>query len=263
MIYTKEDFIKMRYNTYSLDYGSRLNFGDLKLYPIFKAKIKDVDSAILFKWISYMYDKHSPLTNITDIRKRAIIAAKECKFKKDNAGNYLIAYKRIMTYDRSIMLPLGKKILQYCRLQRDNMYTQLVVYQLRLQYNNETLSSPDTETSEVVSLIKAQAILTDTIDTLMTKFLNGDTNESTFSEVIDAIENENMEFTPEQILLNDEVRKSMHDFHPYGAHYRGKKYSAKDLDEDESAQLVKELNNDTEEARTHFKSLGIEVSSSK
>lgn len=264
--YTRDEFSKMRYNTFELRKGDDVKFGDLISYPIFNVKILNTDIALLFKWITYMYDAHSPMTNIADIRKRGLIAAAECGFPKNNNGKLASGYKEVAMFDREIMVDLGKKIVQYCRLQRDSDYLQLAVYELRRLMNNELIIDPTTETKESLDLIKSQGMLGISIDELRIKFLNGDSSDKTYSEVLDSIENDNMEFTPEQILLNDKIRKSVMDLKLYGEYYNvKKKYRREDLTDEEEAELQEELVNNTKECKTHFESLGInyEISSSK
>jgi len=256
-MYSRDDFKKLRYNTYDLKKGDKLNFPDLKLYSAFSIKIKGVDKALLFKWISYMYDPNSPLVNITDIRKRAVIAANEAHFLKKNSGKFENDYANVVMYNSSIMVDLGKIILQYCRLHRNNDYLQMVVYQMRLMYNMESLADPTIDTKESIDLIKSNELIGTAVDGLQISFLNGDTTEATYAEILDAIEMENMEFSPEQMLLNEKVRKSINDFAPYGNRYKGEKYSKKDLSKAEKLTLTNKLNNNTAECRTHFDSLGI------
>ena len=166
-------------------------------------------------------------------------------------------YRNVAIYDESIMVDLGKKIIEYCRLQRDPDYQQLVVYEMRRMFNNELIADPSTETKEMLDLIKGQKLLGDAISELRVNFLNGDDSDKTYDEVLDMIENDLREFSPEQILLNDKVRKMINKCDIYGPLYNGRKYTKEDLNKEELAQLERELNNDTDECRLHFKSLGI------
>jgi len=263
MSYTRDEFAKLRYNTFDLKKGDSLDFADLPNYPVFTDVIKGIDSALLFKWISYMYDQSSPLINIADIRKRGLIAANECHFPKIASGKLNLDYRKVAIFDRSIMVKLGAKILEYCRLQRDPDYLQLAVFEMRRVFNNIRLIDPDTETKESLELIKAQGLLSKDIDELRAKFLNGDDSDKTYSEVLDSIENDNMEFSPEQILLNEKIRQAIAEHRPFGKNYKFDKYNREDLNDEEESELQDELNNNTEECRTHFKSLGLnEISGS-
>jgi hypothetical protein len=236
--------------------GSSLDFGDLSNYKYITKGLKGVDKALMFKWLVYMYDSKSPLVNIEDIRKRAVIAASEAGFPRNTRKQFDKVYGKVVMFDNSIMVDLGKMIVEYCKIQRNASYMQLAVYETLMVDNNELLLNPETDTSERSKIIDMQAKLTGIISTLREKFLNGDSTDKTYAEVMDAIENENNEFSPEQVVLNDKTRQAVNEASPYG-YYNGKLYTIDDLNEKERIQLEKELANDTEECKVHFQSLGI------
>jgi hypothetical protein len=257
--YSKKDFNKLRYNAYALKKGDKLDFDDLPNYPVFKKRIAGVDAALIFKWICFMYDQKSPLINISDIKKRSIIAGTESGFPRDSRKRFDKMYGLVVIFDPSIMTWLGERILTYCRLQRDADFTQLMVYELVRVRNNQDFINPDTEIDDTKKLIDAQAKLKMVIDELRTKFLNGDDSDVTYQEIMNAIENENMEFSPDKIALNEKVREEIAKSSPYGRWSgRQDKFSMDDLDEEEKEILAKELKNDTEECRKHFTELGID-----
>lgn len=257
--YNKNDFNKLRYPLNVFSYGKWDNVEDLKNYPIFSIKLGEIDRALLFKWIMLMYDSNSPFNDIIDIKKRAIIAADEAGFPKtkSNSKGFAGEYNDIVMFRSVHRINIGKMIIQYCRLQRDSDYTQLVVYEL-LKIKNNDLLLGDIEVNEMTALIKAQSTLTTEIENLTSKFFNGDTSKQTYIELIESIENESLEFSPEQIYMSESTRNKVILSAPYGRDYIPEiKYSDSDLDEIELRQLRDELSNNTEEAKNHFKVLGV------
>jgi hypothetical protein len=257
--YSRQDYAKLRYNAYSLKKGDKLDFDDIELYKSFHLKIAGIDNALIFKWVCFMYDLKSPLINIADIKKRSIIAASEAGFPRDSKRRFIKGYGNVVIFDESIMHWLGKRIHEYCRMQNDADFTQLMVFELVRVRNNNDLIDPSTEIEDSKKLIDAQSKLKVEIDILRTKYLNGDDSDVTYKEIMNAIENENMEYSVDQIALNEKVREEIAKSSPYGRWAgRQDKYSLEDLNEEERETLEKELKNDTDECREHFEALGID-----
>lgn len=257
--YNKSDFNKLRYPLNVFKSGGSVDYEDLKMYPIFNEDLEALDKALIFKWIMLMYDLGSPFIDITDIKKRAIVAATEAGFPKKNnlIKGFDKNYNDVVLFMSEERIKIGRKIIQYCRLQRDPEFLQLVVYETLKIRNNEKLLG-DVEVKDMASIIDTQSKLDNEIRKLSVGFLNGDDSKQTYQELIESIENEGMDFSPEQLVFNDTVRQRVIRSSVYGLDYLPtRKYGEEDLNEEELDVLRKELYNDTDEARAHFKALGI------
>jgi hypothetical protein len=233
-----------------------VKFKEYENNKVFKRKLKGVDKALLIKWIVYVYDTNSPIAKIADITKRYMVAAMEAGFPYANK-KFPKDYKAVITFDPSVRVPLGEMIIEYCKLQRGSTYSQLAVYENLRMSNNSKLLDPELEPSDMAKILDVQNKLTTNIETLRDKFFLGDDSQDIYTELMAYIETDNLEFSPEQIVLNKEIREAVENGSPYGK-WQFRRYEMKDLTVEEKRRLDDLLNNNTIEAKNHFKSLGIE-----
>lgn len=251
-----EDFRKMRYNVHSLQAKDDIlkKFVDLNLYSEFKTKFK-ISTALLFKWVNFMYDPKSPFVKIPQIRKRAFACAMEAgfplKYKK-----FPKAYSDIINFDVSVRVPLGSFIIAFCKLVRSTEYAQLAVYEQTIDFNNTKLLDIELEPIDMSRIIEANNKLGAAIDTLKERFFSGDTSALLDEELVNYIDSDNLEFSPEKIVIVQEVRKAVLTNSVFGM-WKYRAFSKDDLTDYEKVVLRKEMANETEESKSHFKALGI------
>lgn len=235
-------------------------------YPIFEVKdieqikelrlkefnIEGVDKHKLLKYIAACYDKNSELFNVTKIERRKAAAVSAAEFPK-NADGLVPPYDDVATLTGAVGLLVGRAIITYCRLQNEEGLYQLFTYEEALLQQNELLLSTK-DPKEMGNVIANINSLNKAIGEIRLSFLSGDTSKETKKALLDFILNESLGLTPEEVAMKDEIAT----YSPYGR-YSGEEYTTEDLSDEEFNQLNKELTNDTEEARRHFSSLGLDA----
>jgi len=254
MAYTRRDFKKLRWNVYDLAEGSSVKFTEYRLNEAFSQNI-GVDKALLVKWIVYMYDINSPIAKIEDVKKRSMTAAIAAGFPYLNK-KFPSEYKAVITMDDDVRVRLGEMIIEYCKLQRGSEYSQLAVYEnLRMQNNNKLLD-PELDPSDIIKYLDAQNKVTISITELRNKFFIGEETNEMYEELLNYIEADNLEFSPEQIAFSKSIRESILNNSPYGK-WKHRAFLESDLTDTEKKRLKDELENETAEAKSHFEALGI------
>lgn len=260
MAYTKDEYKKLRLNV--MDFGSDLfsNIKELLMYKEFMElrrvlKTTKIDVNKVIKYIALIHDKNSPLLRESDLKKRKIEAAKIAGFDELD-GVFRRDYFEILQNKGINQIPINKAIVRYVRLQNDSDFLLLCIYDETLINNIAELAGEKNQ-DEQKKLLNNIKILSSNISELKDKFLIDD-SDRLYSELMEEMANHNLELLPEQLVIKQEARLRVLDQgNPY-EDYKKEYYELKDFSDEEKVQFEKDMTNDTNEAREHFKALGIE-----
>jgi len=167
------------------------HFTKLKVYQEFTAPVHNLSKLKVLAYISYMYDKNTPLNAIQDILKRKVQAAELAGFKKEKGGVFSKIVENMM---RCKNKAVNKMIIRYVRMQRNPKYSYLVT--IEEAYYNELQKI--LEGDDAGSYKKARDMQKD-VETIGIELMNEDNNKLLADDLYEFIEMEKLELRPEDI----------------------------------------------------------------
>ena len=186
----------------------------LKLYDEFILELPpDVSRAAVIKYIGVMYQKNSPFLEIESLARRKVTAANWAGFTRNKSGDKFIKpYMKILEgRDESA----ARMIVRMCRIQKSTEFQQLRIYETVLA--NEMESLLRRTDPKVIKETKGNIdSFTTAIAELTEQFFFGDNADSLKEELLDEIENETLEFSPEDIAQKRRNREQLINYNPYG-----------------------------------------------
>src|SRR6056297_406141 len=173
---------------------------NLDIYPEFRDFDKNIraDQKLsknkVIRYIVYMYDMNSPLQEMNGITSRRNRAAELAGWEKkdDRFG------KSVEDILMCRISHVNKMIIRYARIQKDSDWATLVTYEDSLYTQLDALrnNSEGKETKDILQNIEE---LRKSITNLKRVMLEGDDNSNLTHDLYDTIENESLEFRPEDI----------------------------------------------------------------
>lgn len=184
----------------------------LDMYPEFKMPVDGVSIIAILRYIGVLYQKNSPFLTIESIAKRKIAAANWAGFKRTDKGDkFLKTYMDIIAGKND---NVNKMIVRMCRIQKNPDFQQLVIYETVLARELDSLmnmKNPD-DIKKTKGNIDS---FTDSINELSGKFFFGDSDTNLLESLMDEIENEQLELTPEDISIKLRARERILNYNPY------------------------------------------------
>jgi len=199
--YKPEDFEDLLFNVHKAPKKESLlkEFPELQKYPEFTAILdKEIEphKDRIIKYIVFMYDRNTPLTEIDDWNKRKIHAIRLAGSRPNKEG-YFSGWVRNMLIGRNP--EVNAMIIRYCRLQHPRIYGLLVAgnesyYNLLLD-----ITSNESEKKDKDLFMKAEK-MNKKLDAMTNELLNEAPDPELEKDLFRFIEEENIKhvrLTPE------------------------------------------------------------------
>lgn len=173
---SSETYEDLRYNPFSVPLGRNIlsNYKELMIYPEFQhERIGTITINRIVRYVMLVYQKGSPLLRENNINKRKIEAANLVEFpKKKGSDEFVWDVEQIMTCKEK---DSNKLILRFLRLQHDDLWAQVTIYEESRQAQYEKLLNDQFRGVETASKVKSYiSEVTDEIDKLRAKIFNDD-----------------------------------------------------------------------------------------
>lgn len=201
MGFVEEDFSRLKIPVHKIPVGAPDIFKHaptLSVYPEFKAKIvSSIDLSIVLRYLGVMYQDGSPFLSISNLQKRKVEAAKWAGFPPSQDGKGF--KKEYMDIIRGKYKPVNRMIIRMCRVQRNTDFSKLLVFEEAYSRELEKLLALNVKDADKIR--KACNSFQADIDETSKHFLLDDDSDGNIETLLDEIENEQLELSPEQIAM--------------------------------------------------------------
>lgn len=225
-----KDFQDMTFNPYNVP--MYLNMMEvwyvLDGYPEFSIETKPLNKNHVLRYISYMYDKGSPIyRKIDNIHKQKLEAAALAGFKTNPSGTFSKYVDQMLVGGNHIV---NHMIIRFMRLMRDESFMQFRIYKEKL-YNSISLMGETTDPKMIADLIAVNKSLTSVIDSIKIDFVGKSDVKELIEVMYEQAEFEDLEITPELITERILMGLDPVEHYPYGDNYKLDTYSGEDKSE--------------------------------
>ena len=224
--YTDKDFEKLAIPVHTLPLGGGDIYGLeplIGMYPEFRATLpKGLSKVKVLRYIGVLYQKNSPLLRIESLARRKVEAAKWAGFDRNKAGDrFTNPYMEVL---KGRIPEINRMIIRICRVQKSPEFQRLITYESVLAKELEALMSLKSPKDIKETKANIDSFTAD-VEELKSKFLFEDDNELLTEELLDEIENEDLELSPEFIAYKRRHREELLAYNPYGD-YQPRKITA-------------------------------------
>jgi len=216
MEWSDEDFRQLKFNPVGLPIKQTVvstfpEIGRREAFNIAKPH-SGISRDKIHRWILLVYQQGSPLLAINSPVRRKIEAAKLVGFPMQDENTFDKDYMDAMM---GRMEHVNAMIVDFCRMQRNPDFAELMVYEDSFHKELEKLQAEDDaiERSRVLANIKN---MRDRITDLRMSLLQGDENDRVFEEVMKQAEFERLELTREDVADKLQKKERPVKATPYG-----------------------------------------------
>ncbi len=215
MDYTEKDFDNCFINPYKINNkltckNIESNLPALYVYPEFK-KETTLPLAIILKYIAALYQEQTPLRKIDNITKRKIIAASIAGFPTTEQNEITEEGQDIINSKNEIV---NKMIIRFCRIQRNPNFTRLVKTE-EFYHNEFTLFEIEQDATKRATIMKNISTLGNDMQVLINELLIDDPNKNLSITLLEQIEAEQLELSPEYVAYRISSGEDMLKYSPY------------------------------------------------
>ena len=177
-------------------------FGNYDLSP-------KIEVGKILKYIIFLYDKNTPLSNIEGFVKRRVKAISYAEFPKKK-GKYDQEYLAALESEE-----VNRMTIKYCRIQKSLDFSQLVNYE-ELFYKELEETRTEKDATKRTAALKNVDTLKIRIKEIEVEILNQDKSPDLLKYLYDEVENEALGLKPEQIAMKMKSNKEpLGGFNPY------------------------------------------------
>lgn len=180
-------------------------FPQLKSIKLFNTEFdQNLSYVKVFKFIVYLYDRHSPFRNIKDIGLRRVEVADYVSFNKET-GKFLPQYMDIILWKND---KVNAMAIEYCRLQKSIVFSKLCMREDWLYKQYEEISTLNYE--KTADRKRAYDQLNDMekdLESIINEFVNEDNSYPMRKKVLEFIEEERIVIRPETVAKNIKQKK--------------------------------------------------------
>ena len=220
MDFSIADFTKLRYRVdliteYS---GKPLEiFPDLNKYAEFTFEPTIVNPLKIFKYVTLICDKESPLLAIDSISKMETQAAILSNFDKDKNGEIQKEYIDVMNWQNAI---INRWVLRYYTFNNDEAFANMRIYKKKLHQQREILLIT-TDAEELVDINKNIQTFSKFYEDCRKQFLQGNINSAGLNEELFKFIEEEEIPSPESVAysLREGIDPTL-EWSPYGKNYK-------------------------------------------
>jgi len=196
----------------------------LGIYPEFRLKLIEeatpLSSMILnrtrvLQFVAYVYDINSPLIEFSKIMERRVQAAKLAEFGKDpkaKDNKFTRHYEDVILYKNKAV---NQMALRYCFVQKSPTHAIVMTYMEQL-FDELSLLKMTAEPKDRATIRGNIDAYRKGIEESSLYLLSGDNAEAMYIELMENIENELLNLTPEDIAIKLAANKPpFPDYNPY------------------------------------------------
>jgi hypothetical protein len=216
MEWSDEDFKDLKFNPIGLPVKQTVvsvfpEIGRREAFNVSKPH-SGVSRDKIHRWILLVYQHGSPLLTINSPIRRKVEAAKLVGFPMQDENNFDKDYLEAMMGG---MDHVNAMIVDFCRMQRNPDFAELMVYEDSFHKELEKLQAEENaiERSRILANIKG---MKERITDLRMSLLQGDENQKVFEEVMKQAEFERLELMREDIADKLQKKETPVKIKPYG-----------------------------------------------
>jgi len=192
----QKEYSQMRYDPTKVPEGSDI----LKFYKDL-SKVKEfrlnpgegLDNTMVMQYVMCMYDAHSPYrTKFTDVLKRKIEVAHDCKFKMQDNGTFESVVEDFLVGKNDVV---NKKVVQYVTLHKSYKYAFQISIEAAYFDLMVSIQKGEADSKTLTKL----AELRDELENNLMELLSQDNNPYVKDMMLQYLEDERLQLRPEDI----------------------------------------------------------------
>lgn len=201
---------------------------ELMMYPEFECLEFDKPLSLrkVLRYIGAMYQVDSPILEIKDLSKRKVEAAKWAGF--DLSGDGKTFKKEYLSVLKNEIPMVRAAIVRMCRVQNNPLFSVITALEESLAITLDQLRDPTLPPIDRDRLRNAATNTQKDLNEKTKEFFNGDPSAYLELDLMSAMEDEQLDFKPEDIAQKRSRKERLLRYNPYG------EYEPKPLTIDES-----------------------------